>query len=69
MHPTPNRRSETKPWVPDPRLPHAFQAAPAIYYGSVHHQIFTPACQLCGHGRGARIHMAAEENDSPRRPQ
>ncbi len=57
-----------KPWVPDPRLPHAFQAVQPIYYRTIHHQIFSLNCALCGHRRRSRLHLAAEENDSPRWP-
>jgi hypothetical protein len=61
-------RDTERPWVPNPRLPHPFQSTTPIYYKSIHHQIFTTACGLCGRGRGARVHLLAEENDSPRWP-
>jgi hypothetical protein len=63
---TPVRAEE--PWVPDPRLPHPFQAAPTFYYRTIHHQIFTLACVLCGGRKRARIHLVAEESDSPNWP-
>ncbi len=66
--PLPHRLENERPWVPDPRLPHAFQAASPIYYRTIHHQIFTLNCALCGHRRTSRLHLAAEENDSPRWP-
>ncbi len=56
----PTSLESIEPWIPDPRLPHAFQQAQPIYIRTVHHQIFTTVCILCGRGRRDPLHLAAE---------